>query len=188
VSCMSRWFCFGILSLTMFALSSCGFHLRSASEVPPELKVIYLETPNPNSSFTSQLKNLLASVDVVVVTQKEAAPYNLKINNISFGHSNASILSISTPTAYTYNYSLNYSILTKKGHIIIPPTDISASDTIYAAPNQMLTNNNTDKRMQQQLQTEVIGELFNSITSNGVIKEVGNCQQHPHRCEFTVSS
>lgn len=185
---MSRRICLGILCMTWLVLSSCGFHLRSASEIPPELKVVYLETPNSNSGFTSQLKNMLTSMDVQIVNQRDAASYTLKITDISFGHGGASILSLSTPTAYTYSYSFSYSIITNKGHVVIAPTSVGANDTIYAAPDQMLTSNSTDKRMQQQLQTEALSQFFNSLTSYGVIKEVRACHLHPHRCVPTISS
>ena len=161
-----------LLILSIFGLTACGFHLRSASEIPADLKKIYLETPASEVGFTGQLKNALSGMDVQLATNKNSAPYTVSISNINFRHDTPSILSVSTPTQYTYTYTLTYSIITQTNKVLVPPTTLSTSQQLYAEPNQMLTTNSADKRMKQQLQTEAIDMLINSLTSEGVQKKL----------------
>jgi LPS-assembly lipoprotein len=45
-----------LLAFALLALAACGFQLQAPKTFPPELSVVHLDVPDPNSDLAFQLR------------------------------------------------------------------------------------------------------------------------------------
>lgn len=150
------------------SLAACGFHLRSANELPPELRHLYLDTPNPNGPFSAQLAQLLKGMCAEILPNAQSAPLTLHIEQAAFVANQPNVISSSVVTTYTYNYNVQFSIENKLGKTVVPTTGLSVAQSIYAAPNQMLTGTATSARVENSLRTQVLQLLVTQLTTTRI--------------------
>ena len=149
-------------------LTACGFHLRSSSELPPQLQHVYLDTPNPTSPFSAQLVGLLKGMGAEILPNAKTAPMILHIEQAAFIANQPNVISSSVITTYTYNYNVQFSIENIRGETVVPITNLSVGQSIYAAPNQMLTGTSTSSRVENSLRTQVLQLLMTQLTTTRI--------------------
>jgi len=66
-----------LLLVAMLSLVACGFHLRGQAGMP--FNALYVDTPNPNTPFISELRRNLEANQVKLATSAEQADVVLKI-------------------------------------------------------------------------------------------------------------
>src|SRR5580765_4776974 len=95
---------FFILLYSLFLLTSCGFHLRGPTPLPPPLKSLYLQTPDPYGQLTRNLKRSLRMSGVELSSTPAGAKTVLVIMSETSGQQ---LLSVSgTQQTRQYNLSL----------------------------------------------------------------------------------
>jgi len=52
-----------IICLALFSISSCGFHLRGAYQLPQAMDVSFIQADNSNSELVRALKRTLKASD-----------------------------------------------------------------------------------------------------------------------------
>jgi len=162
-----------ILSIVIFSLLlvGCGFHLRSAQDFPSQIRLLNLQTPNPYSTFTTNLTALLKSMDVKLT---KTAPYTLKISNVTFNNPQPSVATTTEAVTYTYSLMITYSI-EKHGKAIFGPISLSASQGVIMNVNQIYSSNSTSL-VHRELERNVITLLYNSLISDNAKKALNNSE------------
>ena len=140
--------------------TSCGFHTRSAYNLPPSLKTIAVRMPGEDKGFQADIRQLLTSLNIRI---KSNAPFVLNISDISFSHSQPNL--ISTEIAVTYNYTMTMTFSILKGEKkIIPNKTLSASRNIIMNVNQVYTSAVTELA-RRELSREIINLLYYQLIS-----------------------
>jgi len=154
-----------ILVMLCLLLSGCGFSLRHASDIPPELQTLALQTQKPYSGLVVQIKAMLQSLNIKLVKQPSQAPYTLKITNINFNQSNPPITTTTLAVTLTYSLSISVILMSRSGKIIIPNTRISAVRSISQNPSQVYTPG-TATLARQELRRDITSKLYYLLTAN----------------------
>ncbi|SRR3989339_1119176 len=154
-----------IISLIFLCLLlvGCGFHLRSAQDFPPQLRTLNLKTPNPYSSFTTSLTDLLTSMNVQLTKN---APYTLNISQIEFNNPQAAITTTTQAVTYTYTLTITYSI-EKHSKVIVAPQTLTTSQSVMMNVNQIY-NSNSSALTQRELEHTMMDLLYNQFISDNV--------------------
>ena len=156
---------FLLVLITLSLLTTgCYWHLRNANEIPPQLKVIYLDAEYLESRFDVQLLDLLRALRITLVQKPQAAPYTLHVFDYSLQHNNAVVSSTNVAITYVYTLAVSVSITGPNGQIIVPPHQIRASRSVTVNTNQIFTVNSTSV-FQQDLQREGINLIYYWLTS-----------------------
>lgn len=153
-----------LLILLALNLVSCGFHFRSAKQIPPPLKNLCLKTPSSEASFNSGLSSMLRSLDIKLITPCDQAPFVLTVFDINLTHDNPAIADANQ--AVTFNYTLNADIAlsSAQGKSIIPRRMLSASRIVILNSQQIFVPYNSDS-IKTQLQHMIISQLYDQLTS-----------------------
>jgi len=69
--------------LSGLLLAGCGFHVRQAPDLPPQMQRIYIAAPGGNGDLMRELRRGLASADTQVLESKVGATAILSIINVS---------------------------------------------------------------------------------------------------------
>jgi LPS-assembly lipoprotein len=163
---------FLLVLITLSLLTTgCYWHLRNANEIPPQLKVIYLDAEFVESRFNMQLLDLLRSLRITLAPKPQAAPYTLHVFDYSLQHNNPVVSSTNVGITYVYTLAVSVSITGANGQIIVPPHQIRASRSVTVNTNQIFTVNSTSV-FQQDLQREGINLIYYWLTSAQIRKRL----------------
>ena len=156
-----------VLVLLSVCCTGCFWywHLRNPSETPPQLKVLYLNAETVDSHFKVQLQNLLESMRITQVKNRQAAPYTLHAFAYSLAHDNPPVASTNVAITYTYTLSVTVSVENAAGVVIVPAHTIVTTREITVNVNQIFTINSTSV-FQQDLQREAINLIYYWLTSD----------------------
>lgn len=155
-----------LLSLLAFSisLSACGFHLRSAKELPPQLHELCLKTSAPYTSLIARLTNMLTALDLKIDKECKQAPYILNINNLELTHDNPAIADANQAVTFNYALHVNMSLQNKQGVAIIPDRNLVASRAVILNSQQIYTPYNTDS-VEKQLEQIILNQIFDQLTT-----------------------
>jgi len=159
-------------SIIVIVFGGCGFHLGDNTiNVPKELQTIYLQTNNPYSHFTKQLKRICQRYGISIVDDINQAPLILDILShqetiLPLGNANTTSSNI-----YQLSYHVKFAIKTLSEQNktettnVIGPKTLSASNTLTLPNNTLPNNDSQTKIIFQTLQVNVIKMLLNDLSS-----------------------
>ena len=105
------------LSLGVVLLSSCGFHLRGAYQLPAQMSVTYIEAMNQNSELVRILKRRLKANGIQVVTDKVSAQAVLALSGESNSKRVISVDQQGRAREYELSYGITFDLKTKDSSI-----------------------------------------------------------------------
>jgi LPS-assembly lipoprotein len=155
--------------ISLFNLTACSaFHLRGQNELPPALRVLYVQTDDPYGLFTATLRTTLRSSGVTLVDSPALAKVTLNVSKPLLANRGVTIGSSNQTRIYSVSYSVNYVLTASDGKPILPAQTLTTSRTLTLSPNQLLESNNQLVLLEQEMQRELINQLFNRLTSQQV--------------------
>lgn len=95
-------------------LAGCGFQLRGAVTVPPEMSRTFIETDDRHSLFYRELRDRLRTAGVEIVDSPVDATATF---SIASDNTNQRVLSVSArnvPTEYEVYYTVVYGVVTRE--------------------------------------------------------------------------
>ena len=143
----------GIIICSM--LTGCEFKSRSPNDIPPCLRILYIDSPNPYDPFTVQLSRTLQALNVRLTKTKESAPVILRIIDIKWEPLIPAILYSRTATPYVYLLSLDFDLETHNRKILIGPKNLTLRRRLIQNASQIYTPNATHLMRQEMIRTIV---------------------------------
>lgn len=104
----------------MLLIASCGFHLRSAPSVPPEMARTYIATDDHYSLFYRKLRDRLQQAGVELVDSAVDATAEFSILTDETGQRVLSVSARNVPREYEVYYTIHYG-LSSGDFILMPP-------------------------------------------------------------------
>lgn len=153
-----------LISMTV-VLSACGFHLRGQSLIPPQLKVLFLQSSEPYGKFTLLLKNQLHAMGVVFENNPKNAPYTLNIIKASLTQTITSISENTLIRTYVVTASVTYNIEDNKNRIVIPETSLTGISTYTTNDNQLNGDMQVFKQEGNELYRDIIFRMLTRLHS-----------------------
>ena len=114
-----------LMTLTA-ALAACGFHLREAPYLPPQMRVIYVAAPGGSSDLVRELRRNLASDNTEVVLDPTNATATLSILHASQSTRPLTFNNLGRAIEYEVAYEVEFSMMAG-GVVIIPPQKLALS-------------------------------------------------------------
>lgn len=101
------------LLLVFGFMAGCGFQLRGAATVPPEMSRTYIETADRHSLFYRSLREHLIIAGVTVVESPLDATATFAIESDVTGQRVLSVSARNVPTEFEVFYTVSYSLKTE---------------------------------------------------------------------------
>jgi LPS-assembly lipoprotein len=162
-----------ILFLALF-IAGCGFHLRGMAPLPPNIKVIGLQSINPYGSLTQLLKQILPSLGAQIVPVTDNPPIILAIDSDTFGTDSTVQSASSSTQQYTMTYVVVYHVEDAKGNTLFGPKQIHLSEIYSVNQNQVLSTDsvqqNTEHDLQQQAVIQIVTQLGSTSAQQALAK------------------
>lgn len=156
---------FIVLLLGITLLTGCGFHLRGAAPLPPNIKSISLHSATPYSLLMQELKEIFVSMKIAVVTPTEHPDLILVIDSETFSSTSLVQSASSSTEQYIMYYTITYHLDDAKNQSIWGPKNLRLSQTYSINQNEVLTTGTIEQTIQQQLQQEAAGRIIVQLGS-----------------------
>ena len=101
------------LLCVFFVLTSCGFHLHGAYNLPEQLNIMHIQAKDPNSELVNFLKQTLKTNNVVLLESSAPDSANLMLGSEIQEKRVLSVDSKGRAREYEINYQLSFSVSTE---------------------------------------------------------------------------
>jgi LPS-assembly lipoprotein len=136
----------------LLLLGGCGFHLRGAPEIPPEMARTYIDTEDRYSLFYRRLTDGLEQAGVEVVDSADDATAELVVMADETGQRVLSVSARNVPTEYEVYYTVYYSLVSGRSVLMEPRLQTLTRDYTYDETRVL------GKAREEQLLREAIAE------------------------------
>lgn len=164
-----------LLSILVVAacISACGYHFRSAKDMPPGFHQVFIETSTPYTNLVSLLKQQFKSLQVGVVNVPADAKYTLQILDGHFEHDTQNITTSNQAITLSYRLILQFQITAKNGKVVFGPRRLVATRDVILNANQIITNN-ISPMVKQQLDRRMADLVFDQLMSEQAHSAIGS--------------
>jgi LPS-assembly lipoprotein len=108
--------------------AACGFQLRGATSVPPEMARTYIEAQDQHSLFYRRLRDSLRNAGVDVVDSPFDATATFSILSDIPGQRVLSVSARNVPREFEVFYTVFYSVRTEEGTLLEPRSQTLTRD------------------------------------------------------------
>lgn len=143
-----------LVAASLASLSGCGFHLREAPHLPPQLRTLYIASEGHNADLIRDLRRGLESETTTVLDDPTRASATLSIINVAHGSRPLVENRHGQPLEYQVAYSAEYTLVAG-GVVLIPPEQ----QTLTRNYNYSASNAITDQEQEEAL----FGALANQM-------------------------
>lgn len=137
-----RRIAFSGVGLALLLLAGCGFQLRGQAQLPPELRVTYVQSQQPigvpPGVLSRRLALLLASNGVTVTRDPTQATATITILNEGSGRRAVAADRFDIKREYWVGYSAAYQVTLANGKTLIPTEGLSANRSLLFDENRVL--------------------------------------------------
>lgn len=159
-----KWHNAALIAMTLF-LSGCGFHLRGAPPLPPNLKSLAVQSNAPYGPLTQNLTQVLSSIGLTIIPANEHPQLSIVIESEAFSSTSYTQSSSSSTEQYIMSYTVSYHLSDSKNATIWGPKVIKLSQIYSINQNQVLSTDSVQQSIQSQLQQEAVYQLISQLGS-----------------------
>jgi len=145
-----------LVLLVSVLLSSCGFHLRGAYQLPEVMQATFIETPQKNSNLIRTLKRSLKASDIALIDNRSAATAVLKVGNSLKNKRIVSVDSQGRAREYTLIYTLKFSLAATHGEFEMPEQTISISRDFLFDTEDVLGKSKEESQLYEEMEQDIV--------------------------------
>jgi LPS-assembly lipoprotein len=144
--------------MAAIVLSGCGFHVRGASDVPPEMQRTYIATEDRHSQFYQALRNELMRSGIELVESPADATAIFSIHTDITRQRVLSVSARNVPTEHEVFYTVTYSVESGQESLLDRRTQTQIQD--YTWDETLVLGKEQE---QQQLRKAIVGDLVRVV-------------------------
>jgi LPS-assembly lipoprotein len=144
--------------IAAIALSSCGYHLRGAADVPSQMQRTYIATDDRHSQFYQVLRTELKRSGIELVDSPADATAIFSIYNDVTDQRVLSVSARNVPTEYEVFYSVSYSVESGQKSLLNRRTQSKVQD--YRWDETLVLGKEQE---QQQLRNAIVDDLVRVV-------------------------
>ncbi|HEX7062400.1 MAG TPA: LPS assembly lipoprotein LptE [Woeseiaceae bacterium] len=146
------------------ALAGCGFHLRSAPDIPSQMARTYIDTQDRFSLFYRKLADGLEQAGVELVDTPEAATAELVIHTDDTGQRVLSVSARNVPTEYEVYYTVYYSLVSGKSVLMEPRLETLTRDYTYDQ-TRVLGKEREEELLREAIADDLVRVVLRQLSS-----------------------
>lgn len=145
------------------ALSACGFHLRSALTLPPDLGPLRVASTNPYSPLADALAESLARAGARAATEGDGNAAVLDLISERWGDTPISVDQFGRAQEFTLRYAVVFELRRGDGTPLVPRQVIELARDYVASPTNAIGTEGEREILQRELQREMTASVLRRI-------------------------
>lgn len=156
-----------VLALLALTASGCGFKLRGALDLPPELRVVYIKTnrstDTPPTGLESALTSLLRGNGVTIAQDPKQATAILEILNESQNSRTLAAARENQARLSTLTYQVTYRVLQPDGKVLAPEAVASATRDLLYPESAVLAREQGTQLARRDMETDIARAILRRL-------------------------
>jgi LPS-assembly lipoprotein len=154
----------GLATLVLLC-GACGFHLRNAIVVPPELNPMRIVAPDPYSPLAESLSDSLQRAGVQPATEETEEATTLQILSERWGDTPISIDEQGRAQEFSLRYAVIFTLVDKEGAIVVPQQAVELSRDYVAPPADSIGKTSERELLAKEIRREMSTTILRRIGS-----------------------
>ncbi|MGH8557048.1 MAG: LPS assembly lipoprotein LptE [Methylococcales bacterium] len=152
-----------VLAVLITALSACGFHLRSAVELPEGMKSVFAQNFAPGSPFLSYLDQNLKHADGELTSSRKDAGLVLKAVDEQFLRRAVSLSQTGKANMYELKYVLTYNLQDSAGELILASQTITVVRDYFNPQVEVIGKSTEEEVIRKEMYQEAVRNLLRRV-------------------------
>ena len=152
-----------LATLLALALSACGFHLRNALRLPPDIGPVKVVSPDPYSPLAESLADTLRRIGAQPADPAATDVAVLRIRSERWGNLPISIDQFGRAQEYSLRYAVVFDLIDGKGQAVIATQAVELSRDYISSPTQLIGSESEREILAGELRREMTGAILRRI-------------------------
>lgn len=153
------------ICFTLFLLSSCGFHLRGAVDLPKWLDNVFIINEGGDRELGNALEKIFSAYKIKTSPSAERASYWLIIKGAGHQQQITSVGSGSNPRQYQLIYFIDFLLQTPKGKIIKPLSHFTVTRQLTVNNDRILGSDEEANVLLSEMRRDAAIQIINRLSS-----------------------
>jgi LPS-assembly lipoprotein len=154
-----------LLALLVLALPACGFHLRDALTLPPDMDQVRVVARDPYSALAQSLSRSLERAGLDVAERESPGAAVLRIHSEQWESQAISVDQFGRAQEYTLRYAAVFSLVDGNGEVLVPQQVIELSRDYVSLPENSTGSESERELLSRELQREMASSVLRRIDS-----------------------
>jgi LPS-assembly lipoprotein len=162
-----------IACLLALLVSACGFHLRNALTLPPDLGPVRVESRDPYSPLALSLQQALRRAGAEVIEGRARDVAVLDIVSERWGNMPLSVDARGRAQEYTLRYAVIFELRSADGEELVPRQAVELSRDYVSVPTRAIGTESEREILQNELHREMSAAVLRRLdaAARGVVGE-----------------
>lgn len=152
----------GLLVLCLL-LAGCGFKLRGAMELPPEMQRVALEGVSPASPIAQALRSLLRFSGGTIAADRAAADSILRITHVEEERREVSLTETGKANEFELTYRVSFDVITPQGAVLLPEQTVEIVRDYFNDQLNIVGKTEEEILLWQEMQKEAARTLLRRV-------------------------
>lgn len=158
-----------ITVVLVLALAACGFHLRGALQLPPDLGPVIVKTPDPYSPLGDALAEALQRAGATPAAEgTTSGTAMLQIISEKWGNTPLSVDAFGRAQEYTLHYAVFFRLLRADGSELVPQQGLELTRDYVSSPVRSAGTQSEREILANELRRDMVGSILRRI--NAVVR------------------
>lgn len=151
-----------IIALTLLA-TACGWHLRGALILPPDLSSMYISARDTHSGVAADLKRTLEANNIDVTSSSSQAQMTMHIIEERNNRRTAAVSSGGLASEYELTMDVRYKITDSDNNILVPERTATVIRSYSFDPDTVTSAAQEERILREEMRNDVIQQMARSL-------------------------
>jgi LPS-assembly lipoprotein len=147
----------------VLALAGCGFHLRDALLLPPDLGAVQVQSSDPDGFLVQQLQQSLQRAGATIAAADAVDAARLHIIGERWGDTPISVDQYGRSQEFTLRYAVFFDLQRADGTDLVPRQAIELSRDYVSVPTNSAGTEGEREILQREMRREMVSSILRRI-------------------------
>jgi LPS-assembly lipoprotein len=143
--------------------SACGFHLRNALSLPPELNPVRVVAPDPYSPLAESLADAMTRAGAQPAEDPTVPATTLQISSERWGDTAISIDELGRAQEFSLRYAVVFTLIDPAGNVVVPRQAVELSRDYVAPPRDSVGATSERELLARELRREMTTAILRRV-------------------------
>ena len=149
--------------LLLLGLAACGFHLRDALLLPPDLGPVRVAARNPDSALALALEQALARAGATMAADDATDVATLNLVGERWGNTPISVDQFGRAQEFTLRYAAIFSLSRADGSDLVPQQAIELSRDYISVPTRSEGTEGEREILSREMRRDMVASILRRI-------------------------